>query len=102
MNKELFTRNSRRIVECHRIIEYNVLKRDHEGVSKEPWRFDSLRVNFVVLLFNFKEDARLKVKLPEGYDTNIGGRGSQLSEGQRQRIAIARALLKNAPILFDG
>ncbi|OGD18159.1 MAG: hypothetical protein A2W03_00275 [Candidatus Aminicenantes bacterium RBG_16_63_16] len=38
--------------------------------------------------------------LPHGYDTMIGERGGLLSSGQRQRLAIARALLKNAPILI--
>ena len=37
--------------------------------------------------------------MPEGYLTTIGERGQRISGGQRQRLAIARALLKNAPIL---
>ena len=39
------------------------------------------------------------MRLPEGYETVIGERGQKLSAGQRQRVSIARAVLKNAPIL---
>jgi subfamily B ATP-binding cassette protein MsbA len=38
--------------------------------------------------------------LPDGYDTNVGAMGNRLSVGQRQRIAIARAMLRDAPILL--
>lgn len=48
-------------------------------------------------LANVEEIVR---KLPKGYDTIIGENGSKLSGGERQRISIARAFLKNAPIIL--
>ena len=38
--------------------------------------------------------------LPDGYDTKVGERGLKLSGGEKQRVAIARVLLKNPPILI--
>ena len=40
------------------------------------------------------------VKLPKGYDTEVGERGVKLSGGERQRVALARAFLADAPILI--
>jgi ATP-binding cassette, subfamily B, bacterial MsbA len=40
------------------------------------------------------------MQMPQGYQTNIGDRGSKMSGGQRQRMSIARAVLKNPPILI--
>ncbi len=40
------------------------------------------------------------MKLPNGYETNVGEGGSTLSGGEKQRISIARAMLKNAPVIL--
>lgn len=40
------------------------------------------------------------MSFPDGYDTKVGERGVRLSGGEKQRVAIARTLLKNPPILL--
>ena len=81
-------------------------------VSQEPILFnDSIFNNIAFGLDNISEKdvveaARIAnahdfiMQMPEGYQTNIGDRGTKLSGGQRQRISIARAVLKNPPVLI--
>jgi subfamily B ATP-binding cassette protein MsbA len=40
------------------------------------------------------------VRMPHGYDSMVGGRGDTLSGGQRQRIGIARAMIRNSPVMI--
>ena len=81
-------------------------------VSQEAILFnDSIYNNIVFGMDGVKEDdvinaARIAnahdfiMETEYGYDTNIGDRGMKLSGGQRQRLTIARAILKNAPVLI--
>jgi len=81
-------------------------------VTQESVLFnDSIYENIVFGLKNVsKQDVIAAAKIanahefimasPEGYETNIGDRGTKLSGGQRQRLTIARAILRNPPILI--
>jgi ATP-binding cassette subfamily B (MDR/TAP) protein 1 len=87
--------------------------RSHLGVvQQEPIIFSTtIRENIIYARHNateaeIKEAARIAnahhfiSNLPHGYDTHVGMRGVDLTPGQKQRIAIARVVLKNAPILL--
>ncbi|MBX9669727.1 MAG: ABC transporter ATP-binding protein/permease, partial [Candidatus Obscuribacterales bacterium] len=82
-------------------------------VPQDPMIFDdTLRANLcyeldskptsseLARVLEITQLANLVESLPDGMESLIGDKGTQLSAGQRQRIAIARALLKNAPILI--
>ncbi|XP_031107198.1 ABC transporter B family member 20-like [Ipomoea triloba] len=85
--------------------------RNHLGlVQQEPIIFSTtIRENIIYARHNaseaeVKEAARIAnahhfiSSLPHGYDTHVGMRGVDLTPGQKQRIAIARVVLKNAPV----
>jgi ATP-binding cassette subfamily B protein/subfamily B ATP-binding cassette protein MsbA len=62
-------------------------------------RPDATRDETIAAAVAANADAFIR-QLPQGYDTMIGERGATLSGGEKQRLAIARALLKDAPILI--
>ncbi|KAB2675256.1 MAG: ABC transporter ATP-binding protein [Verrucomicrobia bacterium] len=88
------------------------LRRQIAVVSQEPFLFNgTVRENLMYGRIDADEaamEAAAKAancdefirKLAQGYDTRVGERGVRLSVGERQRISIARALLKDAPILI--
>ncbi|MFH1782085.1 MAG: ABC transporter transmembrane domain-containing protein [Candidatus Omnitrophota bacterium] len=94
--------------------EFSILSlREHIGlVSQETILFnDTVRSNIAFGKPDSKEEDIMNaakaanahdfiMKMPEGYDTYIGDRGIRLSGGEKQRLAIARALFKDPPILI--
>lgn len=68
--------------------------------------FENIRMGSMATLEEVREAAKKAqiddfiMSLPEGYETKVGSFGSRFSGGEKQRIAIARAILKNAPILI--
>lgn len=94
-----------------REVSLRSLRRQIAIVSQDPFLFNDTVENNIrygrpgATQAEIEEAARNALaddfirELPDGYRTRIGERGAKLSGGQRQRISIARALLKNAPVL---
>ena len=95
-----------------RELELGELRRQIGLVSQDVYLFHgSIRENIAYGLTDCPEEAIVEAaqkaqlhdfiaQLPDGYDSIIGERGIRLSGGQRQRLSIARAILKDAPILI--
>ncbi len=95
-----------------RDVEVKSLRRLIGIVTQETVLFnDTLRNNIAYGLDDARDEDIIEAaraanadmfirSFPDGYDTVIGDRGARLSGGQRQRISIARALLKNPPIMI--
>ena len=95
-----------------RTLPLGVLRAQIAVVSQEPFLFNgTLRENISYGRLDATELALIAAaqaanchefitRLPDGYDSRVGERGVKLSVGEKQRVSIARALLKDAPILI--
>ncbi|KPU42999.1 putative ABC transporter ATP-binding protein [Oxobacter pfennigii] len=94
-----------------RVINYEELLQNIAMVFQKTFLtrdsvFENIRMGSGAAIEQVREAARQAqldsfiMSLPQGYDTKVGNFGARFSGGEKQRIAIARAILKNAPILI--
>jgi ABC-type multidrug transport system fused ATPase/permease subunit len=95
-----------------RDVKLESLRAQISVVSQEAFLFNgTVRENIIYGKLDASEEEMLAAaraanchdfiaRLPHGYDSRVGERGVKLSVGEKQRVSIARALLKNAPILI--
>jgi ATP-binding cassette, subfamily B, bacterial len=102
------------LLDGHDIRDYRIadLRRQFAVVLQEPVLFDaSIAENIaygkpdanddeIIAAASTAASNEFILNLPEGYETQVGERGSRLSGGERQRISLARAFLRNSPILI--
>ena len=93
-------------------VSLDSLRRHISVVSQEPFLFNgTIRENILYGKLEATDTELIAAakaanchdfitRLPQGFDTHVGERGVKLSVGEKQRVSIARALLKNAPILI--
>lgn len=93
-------------------VSLDSLRRHIGVVSQEPFLFNgTIRENILYGKLDATNDELIAAakaancyefiaRLPDGFDTAVGERGVKLSVGEKQRVSIARALLKNSPILI--
>jgi ATP-binding cassette subfamily B protein len=80
----------------HGSVKQNIAYGMADGAGHDP---DAVEMAAIIEAAQAAEAHEFIEHLPQGYDTVIGERGQKLSGGQRQRLSMARAILKDAPIL---